>query len=500
MITSGEFLERMRRMRKNCYMHGEIIERDDPRMLVSMKDILMSYDIAQDPNNQWKDLVFVKSHLTGKTINRFTHIHQSTDDLLKKQKMTRELSHISGTCIQRCMGIDMLNALSIVAKEAEEATGGKTPYYQRFLNFAKEFQEKDMIGAAAQTDTKGHRLLRPHEQADPDLYMRIVERNAKGIVVNGCKVHTTVGNYADELLVTPCRALTPEEKDWAVAFSIPADAPGVTMLVEAANPTPRKAFSAEVEKHGIGHTVTIFDHVLVPWDRVFLDGDTRLGGRAALLFALYHRHSYTGCKPAYTDLLMGTTALVAEVSGIEKEQHVKHKLAEMISVAELVNAAGIAASINGKPASSGTFMPDIVFCNVGRKHAGVNIYHEYDIVCDICGGQPQTMPYEEEYANPKIRPYLDKYFMRRSDVSAETVHRVFRLAQDLIAGPIASNMQIAGVHGGGSPIMEDIAIMGAYPMEEKKNIARRLAGIPEVDVNAKKKAAAPAPAKTEAKK
>jgi 4-hydroxyphenylacetate 3-monooxygenase/4-hydroxybutyryl-CoA dehydratase/vinylacetyl-CoA-Delta-isomerase len=157
----------------------------------------------------------------------------------------------------------------------------------------------------------------------------------------------------------------------------------------------------------------------------------------------------------------------------------------MISVAELVYATGIAAAYTATKASSGTMVPDVIYCNVGRKHAGVNIYHEYDILCDICGGQPQTMPYEEEYADARWRGYLDKYFMRKADVDPETVHRTFRLAQDLLAGPVTSNMQIAGVHGGGSPIMEDIAIFANYPIEEKKNIARRLAGIPEKEIKKK---------------
>jgi len=483
MITSQEFVERMKSLKPNCYMHGELIQRDDPRMMTAMQDILMTYDVVNDP--KYKDLITATSHLTGKPINRFTNIHQSVNDLLTKQRMTRELSRLSGTCIQRCMGIDMINALSIVTKEADDKNGGKTEYHDRFNAFLKEFQEKDMVGAAAQTDVKGDRMLRPHEQADPDLYMRVVERNAKGVVVRGCKVHTTVGPYCDELVVTPCRSLTKEEGDWSICFSIPADAPGVHMLIEAANPNKRTAFPAEIDKHGIAHSVTIFDDVLVPWDRVFLDDDPQLGARAALLFALYHRHSYTGCKPAYTDVLMGATALVAEVSGIEKQQHVRHKLAEMISVAELVYATGIAAAHTATKASSGTMVPDVIYCNVGRKHAGVNIYHEYDILCDICGGQPQTMPYEEEYADDRWRGYLDKYFMRKADVDPETVHRTFRLAQDLLAGPVTSNMQIAGVHGGGSPIMEDIAIFANYPIEEKKNIARHLAGIPEKETKKK---------------
>jgi aromatic ring hydroxylase len=476
MITSEQYMERMKALRPNCYMHGQLIQRDDPRLMISNKDIRMSFDLAEDP--KYKDLLVTTSHITGKPINRFTHIHQSVEDLLKKQLMTRVLSHLSGTCIQRCMGVDMMNALSIVSKEADEKSEGKTEYYDRFVAFLREFQEKDLVGAGAQSDVKGNRMLRPSEQTDPDLYLRVVDKNSKGVIVRGCKVHTSVGPYCDELIVTPCRSLGPEEKDWAICFSIPADTEGVHLLIEAANPTPRKAFPAEVEGHGVAHSTTIFDDVLVPWERVFIYEDPALATRAALLFALYHRHSYTGCKPAYTDILMGTTALVAEISGIENQQHVRHKLSEMISVAELVFAAGMAASYKATKASSGTYVPDVVFCNVGRKHAGVNIYHEYDILCDITGGQPQTMPYEEEYADPQWRPFLDKYFARRADVDPEVVHRAFRLAQDLLAGPVAANMQVAGVHGGGSPIMEDIAIWANYDIEEKKNIARRLAGIP----------------------
>jgi 4-hydroxyphenylacetate 3-monooxygenase/4-hydroxybutyryl-CoA dehydratase/vinylacetyl-CoA-Delta-isomerase len=483
MITSEEFMEKMLLLKPNCYMHGELIQRNDPRLMISNKDIRMTFDLVDDL--KYKDLLVTTSHLTGKTINRFTHIHRSVGDLLKKQLMTRMLSHLSGTCIQRCMGIDMMNALSIVSKEADEKSRGKTEYFDRYNAFLEEFQKKDMVGAAAQTDVKGDRMLRPSQQADPDLYLRVVEENSKGVVVRGCKVHTSVGPYCDELIVTPCRSLRPEEEDWAICFSIPADTEGVHLLIEVANPRPREAFPAEIEQHGVAHSTTIFDNVLVPWERVFIYKDTELATRAALLFALYHRHSYTGCKPAYTDILMGTTALIAEVSGIEKQQHVRHKLAEMISVAELVFAAGMAASYKGTKTSSGTYIPDTVFCNVGRKHAGVNIYHEYDILCDITGGQPQTMPYEEEYADPKWRPHLDKYFVRKADVDPETVHRAFRLAQDLLAGPVAANMQIAGVHGGGSPIMEDIAIWANTDMEEKKNIARRLAGIPEKETKKK---------------
>lgn len=83
---------------------------------------------------------------------------------------------------------------------------------------------------------------------------------------------------------------------------------------------------------------------------------------------------------------------MAEYNGIEKASHVQDKIAEMITVAELVYAAGIAASVCGQKAASGTYVPNSVYCNVGRYHAGVNIYHEFETLADISGGLAATLP------------------------------------------------------------------------------------------------------------
>jgi 4-hydroxyphenylacetate 3-monooxygenase/4-hydroxybutyryl-CoA dehydratase/vinylacetyl-CoA-Delta-isomerase len=345
------------------------------------------------------------------------------------------------------------------------------------LAYLKHFQENDLVGCAGQTDVKGDRALRPHEQADPDLYLRIVERRRDGIVVRGAKAHNSIAAYADEIIVTPTRALTKEESDWAVAFAVPGDWPDVHQVVVSASPRPRKALKAPVAEFGSCHSLTIFDDAHIPWDRVFMCGEHEFGVRAALLFALYHRHSYTGCKPGAADVLMGSAALAAEYSGIERSQHIRHKLADMVSVAELVYAAGIAAAVKATPASSGTMIPDVVYCNVGRRHAGVNIYHEYESVCDIAGGIPATLPHEDDFFDETTGPLLNKYIMRKEGVSAEDQHRCFRMIHDLISSSFGAHRQISGVHGGGSPIMEVIALLGNYDFEGKKRIARELAGI-----------------------
>ena len=374
------------------------------------------------------------------------------------------------------MGVDSLNGLSIVSYDADKKYG--TKYNENFLKYLKRVQEEDLSLVCAQTDVKGNRPWRPHEQKDPDLYTRVVEKRADGIIVDGAKAHNSFSSCVDEIVVIPTRHLTPEESDWAVAFAIPADWEGVTLINAAYSPPPRKKLKAQYNIFGATHSITVFDKVFVPWERVFLCGETEFAGKLALLFALYHRHSYTGCKTALSEIMTGATALAAEYNGIERVQHVRHKLADMISVVELIYAAGIAAGLNYIVADSGTYVPDTNYCNVGRMLAGESIYQEYESLAAVAGGLAATLPPEEDFYNEKTGPYLHKYIMRNPEVSAENQHRAFRLFQDIMASHWGGHKLIDALHGGGSPVIEKVGIYRDFNIENSKNIAKKLAGIP----------------------
>jgi 4-hydroxyphenylacetate 3-monooxygenase/4-hydroxybutyryl-CoA dehydratase/vinylacetyl-CoA-Delta-isomerase len=474
MRTKEDYFEALKALKPNIYIGGQKVGRDDSRFEPGKTIVGMTFDAQDDPTLQ--DVILASSHLSGKTINRFTNIHRSPDDLLKKQRLTRLLCRECGGCIQRCMGIDAVNALSVITYACDQDRG--TDYNARFLEFLKRFQDNNMVGCCAQSDVKGDRTKRPHEQADPDLYLRIVKRTKDGIVVRGAKAHNTMAPYAEEIIAIPTRFLTKEEADWAVAFAVPADTPGIKMVARATQVRPRKPeLQAPITRLGAADSLTIFDDVFIPNERVFLAGETEYGGQLALLFALYHRHSYTGCKPAVTDIAMGASALVAEYNGLGKSTHVRDKLAELVSVAELTYAAGVAAAMESTAHPSGTQIPNVVYCNVGRRHAGMNIYREYEIICDLAGGLPATIPYDEEFLSNEVGPLVKKYMIRKEGVSAEDQYRCFRLISDITVSAIGGVLQYAGVHGGGSPVMESIAIMGTYDIEEKKKAVKKLAGI-----------------------
>ncbi|MFW9822523.1 MAG: 4-hydroxyphenylacetate 3-hydroxylase family protein [Candidatus Thorarchaeota archaeon] len=485
MRTKEQYMKDIGKMKKNLYYDGELIDRLDERQIPCINTIGTTYDVVDDP--EFSDLILAKSHLTGERINRFTHVHQNTEDLHKKQDMTRKLCQKVGGCIQRCMGCDGMNAVYNVSYEADKSNNGETNYHENFKKWLERFQREDLIAACAQTDIKGNRIKRPADQEDPDMYVRVVEKREDGIIVRGCKLHISEASVSDEIIVVPTRALRPEDKDYAVAFAIPADYEGVKQIVTIHNLRERKHFERGFMP-GATDSYIIFEDVFVPWERVFLCGEYQHAGTLALLFALFHRHSYSGCKPAIGDLVVGTAALAAEYNNIHKASHVRSKLAELIMVTELGYAAGYTASDLGKPEvympgvgfipyGPGSYIPNSIYCNVGRCLSGENVFREAEIIVDLCGGIPATFPHERDFVNPELKDLLNKYIMRNPHISPENAAQFWRYIGDLYCSATGGVHLFGSYHGGGSPVMESIAITTQYDMEIRKEMVKKVAGI-----------------------
>jgi len=485
MRTKEQYIQGLSRMKRNIYYDGELIDRTDERQMDCLNTIGTTFDEAARPENQ--DLCTAISHLTGERISRFTHIHQNTEDLHKKQDMTRMLCRKVGGCIQRCMGIDATNAIYNVSYEADKVNNGATQYHENFKKWLSRFQTEDLVGCCAQTDVKGDRMLRPADQPDPDAYVHIKERLSDGIVVSGCKLHISEASVADEILVVPTRALREEDKDYAVAFAIPGDWEGLKQVVTIHNYRPRETFKRGFMP-GSTDSYMIFEDCFVPWERVFLAGEWQHGGTCALLFALFHRHSYSGCKPAIGDVVVGAAALAAEVNNVQRASHVRAMLAELIMTTELGYAAGYTASDLGKPEvympgvgfipyGPGSYIPNSIYCNVGRCLSGEAVWREAEILCNISGGAPATFPHERDFMSPDTKDLLLKYTTRSPNMSAEDQAQLWRYMGDVLCSASGGIHNVGGYHGGGSPVMEQIAITTQYDIEARKKLIKYIAGM-----------------------
>ena len=472
------YVERLKSMKPNIYLNGKKYGRDEEFMRGGLYVIRQTYDCANDP--KYEDVCTATSHLTGDKINRFTHIHQSKEDLLNKQRMTKLLCHRVGGCIQRCMGTDALNALSVVTYDCDQAIG--TRYYDRFLKYLDFCQKNDLTCNCAQTDVKGVRGIRPHEQPDPDQYLRIVDVREDGIVVRGAKVCNSIAPYTDEIIALPTRFMGAKDAAYAVAFALPADWDGIKIMALPGLQAKRSKLKAPVAEVGDVESMTIFDDVFVPNERIFLNGlenpeTVKFAGYLALMFAHFHRHSYTGCKAAVSEVLAAQATLVADVNGILNKEHVQEKISHIIGTAELVYAAGETSAYRAEKFPNGSWVPDEILTNAGRRLAGSEIYNEYSILADLAGGMSASLPTEESYYDPETAELVAKYTKRNPEYSAEDAHRTFRMMENKLCSPFAGAEMVAGVHGGGSPIMETITMMSRYDLTPLKDIAKYLAGI-----------------------
>lgn len=479
--TVEQYMDSIRKLKRTVFIFGERVENvvDHPVVRPSLNSVAKTYELASDP--QYADLVTTSSSLTGKSINRFTHLHQSTEDLVKKVKMLRLLGQKTASCFQRCVGFDAFNALDSVTYEMDETFG--TNYNKRFRKFLFHVQEEDLTVDGAMTDTRGDRGLRPSQQADPDLYLHIVERRQEGIVVRGAKAHQTGALNSHELLVMPTSSMTEDDKDYAISFAIPSDAEGLTYIYGRQSSDTRKLEGGEIDvgnKHYGGHEcLIIFEDVLVPWERVFMCGEYEFSGQMVERFAGYHRQSYGGCKVGVGDVLIGAAAQAAEYNGAAKASHIKDKLIEMIHLNETLYACGIASSCQGAATPSGTFLIDMMLANVTKQNVTRFPYEISRLAEDIAGGLMVTMPSEQDYKNPEIGSYIEKYL--KGVASVPTLHRmrILRLIENLTLGSAAVGYRTESMHGAGSPQAQRIMISRQANLDHKKKIARIIAGIDE---------------------
>ena len=481
LMTGEQYIESIRKLNMEIYMFGEKVDNpvDDPILRPSLNSVRMTYDLAQDP--QYEDLMVVTSPLTGNKINRFTNIHTSTEDLKNKVKMQRLCGQKTAACFQRCVGMDAFNAEYSTTYEIDKKYG--TTYHENLKKFIMYCQENDLTVDGAMTDPKGDRSKAPHAQADPDLFLRVVERREDGIIVRGAKAHQTGICNSHEVIVMPTIAMGPDDKDYAVSFAVPVDTKGILMIIGRQSCDTRKLEGSELDvgnsEFGGVEALVVFDDVFVPNERIFMNGETEFAGMLVERFAGYHRQSYGGCKVGVGDVLIGAAAVAADYNGVQKASHIKDKLIEMMHLNETLYCCGIACSAEGQPTESGAYLIDMLLANVCKQNVTRFPYEIVRLAEDIAGGLMVTAPSEKDLRDPKIGAYIDKYFRGVEDVSTENRLRILRLIENLALGTAAVGYRTESMHGAGSPQAQRIMISRQGNLAYKKALAKEIAHIEE---------------------
>ena len=474
--TAEDYMNSLRGRRMNVFFMGERVPEpiDNPVIRPSVNAMAETYRIASER----PDLATTRSGISDRLINRFLHVPTSPDDLVVKHEMQRELGRRTGTCFQRCVGLDAIGTCHSVTFDIDAKTG--TDYHKRFLAFLKRAQAANVVIGGAMTDPKGDRSKAPHQQSDLDLFLHVVKRDDNGIYVSGAKMHQTGAVNSHWLIFMPTMRMTEADRDWSVVGAVRVDAPGLTYIVGRQTNDTRVVDGGGIDAGNANfagqESLIVFENVFVPYEHVFMDGEWQYATLLVERFTTYHRSSYV-CKTGLGDVLIGAAASAAEYNGVEAASHIKDKLVEMTHLNETIYSSCMAAAHQAKPVASGAYINDEMLSNVAKHNVTRFPFEIARLAQDIAGGLVVTMPSEKDLQNNEIGSLIRKFLQGKDGVEVTDRMRILRLIENMTIGRNAVGYLTESLHGAGSPQAQRIQIARAMRIEDKKLRARKLAGV-----------------------
>jgi 4-hydroxybutyryl-CoA dehydratase / vinylacetyl-CoA-Delta-isomerase len=466
--TADQYMAALRDGRA-LYYRGRHIDdiTAEPELRVAVEHAALDYRLAADPSHH--DLAVAKDPDTGEDYSAYYRIPRSTADLLARSKLIETTTAIGGTMVTliKEIGTDALFALQRVLEgEALE----------RAQRFYRHCRENDLAVAVAQSDVKGDRSLGPAAQPDPDLYVHVVDQNDEGIVVRGAKVHTSISANADEVIVLPTRAMSPDDSDYAVAFAVPINTPGLKLYISSYGAGDRQPFEFPLSsQYKMLETLTVFDDVFVPWERVFACREPAQAGPLALTFVEYHRFTAVSYKLPLVDALVGAAIEIAEMNGVARAGHIRDKVTHLITYAETVRALLEMAAQRCRIGNRGIAYPDPMTTNIAKFTFATRYHEAIELLQDCAGGLLVTGFGDDDWNSPDIRPVLEKFFLAKSPAEARL--RMMHLISDLTARDFGGYHAVLAVHAEGSIEAEKMQILRAYDPKRASQYVRQLAKI-----------------------
>lgn len=457
------------------YYQGERVEdvTTHPTLRVAVNHACIDYAMAEDP--RYRDLAVAQDPETGAEISRYYCLPRTSADLLQRSQLIETATRLGRTLVVliKEIGTDALFALHMLARYMDDHH--QTAYLPRVKQFYRHCAANDLAVAVAQTDVKGDRSLAPSAQPNPDSYVHIVDERPDGIVVRGAKLHTSVLTNANEVIVLPTRNMSEADQDYAVAFAIPANTPGLKMICSPYGPPRDSAFDYPISaRHKMTETLTVFDDVFVPHERVFLQKEWQYAGVLARTFVEFHRFTAISYKLPLTDALAGAAQLIAQYNGLTRAGHIREKITRLIAYTETLRALTRQAALDCRIAEEGIAVPSPLLVNIAKLHFAENYHRMVAALQDISGGILVTGPGEAALRHPETGPYVEKY-LGGADVSAVERLRVLNMISDLTASDFGGYQAVLAIHAEGSIEAEKLTIHREYDFQPSIELAKHMA-------------------------
>jgi 4-hydroxybutyryl-CoA dehydratase/vinylacetyl-CoA-Delta-isomerase len=454
---------------RTLYYHGKKVDdvTADPELAVAVENARLDFLMGHDPKH--RDLAVATDEESGEDYSAYYKIPRNADDLIARSRLIELGTEICSSipALIKEIGSDALFALLRVC-DGESL--------EKVRAFYQQCWQEDLAIAVAQTDVKGDRAKGPSAQKDPDHYLRVVEESPEGIVVRGAKAHTSASANANYLITLPTRAMGPDDADWAVSFAVPVNAPGLSLYISAYSGGDRNPFDHPLSyRTKMLETLTVFDDVFIPWERVFFCRKPEMAAPAALTFVEYHRFTAVSYKLPLIDAMVGAAATIAEMNGVMKAGHIRDKLTHLITWGETVRGLTDLAAIRCRIGQDDIAYPDPLTTNMAKYTFATGYHQALAIVQECAGGLLVTGPGNEDWQSPEVRPVLEKFFSAAAP--AEPRLRMMNLINDMTTRDFGGYHAVLAIHAEGSVEAEKMQIYRAYDPTTALRRARQFAGI-----------------------
>jgi len=437
--SGNNYLSAMRKLKADVWIGGNRV--DDvtihPAFVHCARSIASLYDM-QGEHPEAMTFRTVEGDRAGMSFIQ----PKSLDEVRKRTAMFRRWAEYSHGMLGRTP--DYLNASLAAMAAAHEFFAASDPRFgANIANYYAEARKHDWCAT--------HTLLNPQASlaagwaghTDADLALKLVEKRAEGIVVNGCRMLATLGPLAEELLVFPSTVLREEPADepFALAFAINCNAKGLKFICRDAFDGGRSHFDAPLaSRFEEMDCVVIFDHVVVPWERVFLCGDVarcnRVFGETGAVVNMMHQVAVKDVVKS--EFMLGLAAKIAEVSDAMSLPHVRERIAEMIMTTEVMRACLRAGEADAAQDRWGQFVPARAPLDTARNLFPRLYPRLVEIIQLNSSSNLMAAPSEADFASALL-PEIERYFATAGALARDRV-ALYRLAWD-IAGSAFSGRQ-----------------------------------------------------------
>ena len=474
MMNGQQYIESIKKMRPNIYKWGKLIKdvTTDPATRLHVKSVARSYDLSFDPEKA--PIYTTKSTISGETIHRWNSFQCDVESQLGNATMKRDQYHQSGTCQgATCAGWTGLNTLWDASFECDKELG--TNYHERVKNFMKFCEDNALALAGAITDAKGNRSQKASQQADKDVTLHVKEVKPEGIVVRGYKIQICGVAACHYIVAMPGTGYGEVDKDFAVAFAVPRDEKGIT-IVETRRPSDcrdeEEGFDAP-KAGNITQAYILFDDVFIPNERVFMNGEFKYSGRNIGNFAAIYRAAIGSCVAGQGDVMIGAAMCMARANGLSIKPF-QESLTKMAINNEITAGLGLGAMLIGKKQKSGLFVPNPLLAHTNKTQVATLPYQTKVMAQDIAGGIAETgcIPSFKDLQSPLYGEKLKACLTAGSD--GESRAKMARLVEWLtVGGGIPGCM-----HGGGSPDGAKMVVKAFTKWEDYAEMAKKIMDVP----------------------